>query len=110
MYKTLRDALTAWNKEANERQKLQSTYVAIVVVLLVVAGLVSLVNYDLSQKLLLAVFAAAGLFVINLVVWALLQSLVLLPLERSTPNARRVAAARTTATRPTRASSSRRKR
>lgn len=108
MYKTLRDALSAWNKEANERQKLQYTYVAIVVALLVVAGLVSLVNYDLSQKLLLVVFAAAGLFVINLVVWALLQSLVLLPLERQTPNPRRTAAASTP--RRTSRSTARRKR
>ena len=82
MYKSLKKALQSWNDETNERQKLQHVYVALVIVLVVVAGLVGLVNYQLSQNILMLVFAAAVLFVTNTIVWALLQSLVLLPLDK----------------------------
>ncbi|HEU0266522.1 MAG TPA: hypothetical protein VFQ70_02760 [Candidatus Saccharimonadaceae bacterium] len=88
MYKSLRKSFQTWYESTNERQKMQHTYLTAVVVLIVIAGLVGLVNYQLSQTILALAFGAVALWLINLVVWALLQSLVLLPLSKSQPPAR----------------------
>lgn len=85
MYETIRNSLTEWAHDTSERQKLQHVYIVAVVVLLVVAGLAGLVNYHLSQQILGLAFLAGIVFLVNLVVWALLQSLILLPLDKTTP-------------------------
>lgn len=88
MYKSLKKSFLTWSESTNERQKMQHTYLAAVVVLIILAGLVGLVNYQLSQTVLALAFGAAALWVVNLVVWALLQSLILLPLSKNQPAAR----------------------
>lgn len=82
MYQAFIRTLSAWNRETDARQKMQHSYALLAVVLLVIAGLVSLVNYRLSQNLLTLVFFAVAIFAVNTVMWALLQSLVILPLEK----------------------------
>lgn len=82
MYKSLQSSITEWSESTSERQKLQHVYLMLVVVLLVVAGLAGLVNYSLSQQILGLAFLAAIVFLANLVIWALLQSIVLLPIEK----------------------------
>lgn len=82
MYKSLQEALISWHSQTTDRQKLQHAYIAVIVVLIISAGLIGLINYGLSQRLLFLVFVAGGLFIGNLVGWALLQSLVILPLEK----------------------------
>lgn len=82
MYKTLQQALMGWIQKTDDRQKLQHGYVAVIVLLLIAAGLIGLINEALSQQVLALVFIAGGLFLGNLVAWALLQSLVILPLEK----------------------------
>lgn len=84
MYKSLKKSLYTWSTETSERQKMQHTYIATVIALIVVAGLVGLVNYHLSQNILAIAFLAAAVWVVNLIVWALLQSLVILPLDKNT--------------------------
>lgn len=86
MYKTIQKSLAAWAEDTSERQKLQHVYIIAVVVLLVVAGLAGLVNYQMSQQILGLAFLAGIVFLVNLVIWALLQSLVLLPLEKIKSN------------------------
>lgn len=84
MYASIKKSLIVWNSSTNERQKMQHTYIVAVVALIIIAGLVGLVNYQLSQNILTIAFVAAVLWVANLVVWALLQSLVIFPLEKHT--------------------------
>lgn len=77
MIEALKDMLTQWNAAHSERAKLQHTYVALVILGVVVAGLVALLNYDASRAILRACFAAIGILVANAIVWALLSSMVL---------------------------------
>lgn len=82
MHQQLLTYLQQWSKMTNERAKLQHAYVVGGVALLVIAGLVGLVNYNLGQTLMTIALAAIALFLINAVAWALLTAFVLLPLEQ----------------------------
>lgn len=69
--------LREWNKESNERAKLQRAYIALVAVIIVIAGLITLVNADLGHLIVsLAGFLALACFT-NAVLWALLKSFVI---------------------------------
>jgi high-affinity Fe2+/Pb2+ permease len=74
--------LISWNTTRGEREKLQHAYVAVVLVGLVVAGLVGLLNDNLSGLIVQACLVATGVFLCNVVVWALLYSLVIARLPR----------------------------
>lgn len=76
MIQSFKELLTTWNTEHGERVKLQHAYLVIAVVGLVVAGLVGLVDDYAGQLLVNASLIAAGIFVANIVVWALMYSLV----------------------------------
>lgn len=86
MIEVIQQVLATWNNRTNDKQKLQQTYVGGAVSLLLAAGLVSLVNYQAGQSMLLIALIAFGMFVVNGVVWALLQSFLLrLPADTDTP-------------------------
>lgn len=88
MFKDLTKTLQDWNERTSTRQKMQHTYIVLAIGLIVVAGIVGLVNYDLGQRLLSGAFLAIAAFLANAVVWALLQSFVLLrlpPVKKSLP-------------------------
>lgn len=84
MYESLKSSLITWNDTTSDRTKLQHFYIAIAAALLVVAGVIGLLNQSLGQQLLAVAIAAAGIFIVNAVAWALLQSFVLFRL-RETP-------------------------
>ncbi len=81
MFSNLISIVHEWNETTDSRKKLQHTYLTATVVLVVAAGIIGLINYDLGQKILLAAFISLVVFVINAVVWALVQSLVLLRID-----------------------------
>lgn len=81
MYQSLKTSLNSWNDTTTDRQKMQHMYIAIAAVLLVVAGVIGLLNQALGQQLLAITIAAAGIFLINAIAWALLQSFVLFKLN-----------------------------
>lgn len=60
-----------WLKSTNERQKLQTIYLSIAVVAVVVAGLFSLVNPELGQTILKIAYLAGFVWIVNFVTWAL---------------------------------------
>jgi hypothetical protein len=76
MFTALHNALVEWNRNATDREKLQHTYLTILIVSVVVAGLVSLVDPIAGQDLLLVTAIAAGIFLVNFIIWALLESVV----------------------------------
>ncbi|MBI3889648.1 hypothetical protein HY312_03705 [Candidatus Saccharibacteria bacterium] len=84
MYESLKSSLTTWNDTTSDRTKLQHFYIAIATTLLIIAGVIGLLNQSLGQQLLAVAIAAAGIFIVNAVAWALLQSFVLFCL-RDTP-------------------------
>ncbi len=76
MFKSLLNALIAWNQETNEREKLQHTYISLSVISLFVAGIVSLIDHQTGEDLLMITAAAAAIFFTNGVIWSLLQNAV----------------------------------
>ncbi|RYF29198.1 MAG: hypothetical protein EOO17_02270 [Chloroflexi bacterium] len=81
MYSSLKQSLSSWNDHTSDRQKLQHTFIAIAIILIIVAGVLGLLNQSLGQQILAVSIAAAGVFLVNAVVWALLQSFVLFRLR-----------------------------
>lgn len=77
MFNALKESLQKWNTKYGERAKLQHAYIVAAIGLVVVAGIVGLINHNLSQNILLVAIVSAGAFLINAVVWSLLQSAVL---------------------------------
>lgn len=76
MITTLREILTNWNKKNDDRVKLQHAYFTLIIVLVVVAGLVSLLNVETGRQILLLGSIAGVVFVVNAIAWALLESFV----------------------------------
>jgi tellurite resistance protein TehA-like permease len=95
MYQSLKIALNSWNDSTTDRQKLQHTYIAVAVALLIVAGVLGLINQPLGQQILAIAIAAAVVFLVNAVIWALLQSFVLLRVTITPKPVSRPAAATT---------------
>lgn len=77
MFETLKESLTAWNATTNDRAKLQHAYIVLAISLLVAAGVVGLINHGIGQNVLLLAIISAAMFLVNAVVWSLLQSAVL---------------------------------
>ena len=78
--------LIEWNEKTTERQKLQHVYALVAVAALMIAGVTSLVNYSLGQKLLLIVVLALLVLAVNMMTWALLQSFLLMRLAQNKAN------------------------
>lgn len=74
MLEVLIETLERWNKTKNERQKLQHTFIVLSIVVVVLAGLVSLVNDDIGHAVLLVALVSFAAFCVNAIVWNLLQS------------------------------------
>ena len=70
LYKSLQD----WKLRTDGRQQLQHSYLAVTLGLVLAAGIIGLINYDLGQRILLGAFICIVVFVANAVAWALLQS------------------------------------
>lgn len=81
MYTSIKNMLVKWNATYAEREKLQHAYVALACVLIITAGLIGLINYDLGQQMTAIALLALVVFVVNLVVWTLLQGIVLMRLD-----------------------------
>lgn len=88
MYQRVLTYLTQWNKDTDERVKLQYAYAFGGAALLVIAGLIGLFNYSLGQFLLPIALAAIAIFFINAIVWALLTAFIFLRLERPAAKSR----------------------
>jgi drug/metabolite transporter (DMT)-like permease len=80
MIQSFKEMLTTWNAEHGERVKLQHTYIAAAVVGIILAGLVGLLNREVSQIIVGVSLVSLGIGLANLLVWALLYSLVIIKL------------------------------
>lgn len=77
MYSVLRGALRQWNKSNDRHAKLQYIYSVTAVGLLVLAGLIGLINYNLGQIIVKIAAALLGIAVINAVAWALADAFII---------------------------------
>ncbi len=82
MMNALHELLIDWNKTHDARSKLQHAYGVSAICLVVIAGLTSLINYNLGQSILFVAAVTALIFIANAVLWALLESFVVSKLTR----------------------------
>lgn len=82
MYHVVLQALKEWNKSGDRHTKLQHVYAVGAIVMVVVAGLIGLFNYDLGQFLLTVSFALAAIFFVNVIAWALVNAFLIDRLSR----------------------------
>ena len=83
------DVLRAWNKSTPERVKLQHVYIAIIIAVTVVAGLVSLINVQLGRQLITVAGIALLAVIANALTWALIRVYLLDRLDRKRPNSKK---------------------
>lgn len=84
MLQDIQKSLNRWNGSTTERQKLQHTYLAIIVIGILVAGVVSLVNVDQGRRLTYIALTALATFIMNAIVWNLINSAILSKLTTRT--------------------------
>ena len=75
--KSIRAFLVSWNTTYSDRTKLQHGYAVLAIISLIVAGLVSLINYSLGQSLLFIAIITVLVFIGNGIVWALINTFVI---------------------------------
>ena len=77
MYESAIEFIRKWNATKTERQKLQSVYLLLGVVIIIISGLITFINIDLGYMLVMIGLISLGVFVVNGVSWHLLSSIVL---------------------------------
>ncbi len=77
MLEVIKDTLNRWNVTKSERQKLQHSYLALTMVIVLIAGIFSLFNATLGHNVVLIAVIALAIFFVNALIWNLLQSTVL---------------------------------
>lgn len=74
MFSSLYNALLEWNRQTDDRQKLQHAYLFITILSVLIAGVVSLIDSKTGHDLLIITAAAGMILLVNAVLWALLES------------------------------------
>jgi len=82
----LQSSFTKWRNDTSDRVKLQHVYFVIAIASVLIAGLVGLVSYDTGQQLVAIGLVSLGLFLVNAVVWTLVDGLLLARIDRSEAN------------------------
>lgn len=90
MYRLLQQFLKEWNNNKNQRTKLQQAYLVAIIILSAISGFVSLLNNTTGRLLMLIAAVLAIIYVVNGVVWALLDAFVTPVLPKESLNTRRV--------------------
>jgi len=89
MIQSFKEMLAQWNTDHSERVKLQHTYVAAAIIGILVAGLVGLLNREVSQIIVGVSLISLGIALANVLVWALLYSLVIIKLPSKSRTTRK---------------------
>ena len=75
-------SLRNWRALTPDRLKLQHVYLAVGVASVILAGLIGLINYSTGQRLVSFGLLSLGMYVINAIVWALVDGLLLIRIDR----------------------------
>lgn len=77
MFEALVLSIDKWKAAKNERQKLQHAYLVLAVGIVLFAGVASLFNATLGHNTVKLALIAGGAFLVNAIVWNLLQSSII---------------------------------
>lgn len=81
MIELFKNVLFDWNNDKNQRSKLQQAYFAIIIVLAMFAGVITLFSPSVGQHIMIIAAGFAGVYVVNGVVWTLLEGIVIRRLD-----------------------------
>lgn len=65
MFEVLKDSLNNWNAQKSERQKLQHAYLVLTVIIVLIAGIVSLFDGNLGHNIVLLALLAIAKFLLT---------------------------------------------
>lgn len=81
----IRKQLHSWNNRHDSFTKLQHAYAVLALLVFVIAGIISLVNYQLGQSMLFIALCSLMVFIANGVVWALIRTFLIPAEQKSVP-------------------------
>ena len=88
MYEFIKQSLSSWNHQKDQRRKLQQAYLTAVFIGLVLAGFLTFLNVPQSRLSAMIAAGFAVVYLVNGIAWALLEAFVApnLPKPESTTN------------------------
>lgn len=89
MFENLQAFIKNWAATTSDRQKLQHTYLFLIVLVTFVAGVVTLLNAEKGHQVMYAVIVMAVAFLANALTWNLLNSAVLSKIAPAAPTRRK---------------------
>jgi hypothetical protein len=66
--------LNNWNTNKNERQKLQHAYIILTILIILIAGIISLFNAKHGHSFVKAALFTTAAFTSNAIIWSLVQT------------------------------------
>lgn len=81
---TIKQLLASWNNEKDQRLKMQRAYFVLAVFTAVIAGLTTLVNFELGRILTMLAGFLAVIFIANAIIWALIDAFVVQKIKKIT--------------------------
>ena len=81
MVSLIKQIITTWNAEKNERLKMQQAYFTIVIILAVVSGLVTLINVSIGRSIVMVAAIFALVYLVNAVSWVIFEMVIAKKLE-----------------------------
>lgn len=81
MVSLIKQIITTWNAEKNERLKMQQAYFTIVIILAVVSGLVTLINVSIGRSIIMIAAIFALVYLVNAVSWVIFEMVIAKKLE-----------------------------
>ncbi len=76
MYEFIKQSLSSWNYQKDQRRKLQQAYLTVVLIGLILAGLLTLLNVPQSRLSAMIAAGFAVVYLVNGIAWALLEAFV----------------------------------
>ena len=77
MVELFKNILFYWNDEKNQRSKLQQAYFAVVILLAVVAGVITLFSPAIGQHVMIVAAGFAAVYIVNAIAWTLLEGVII---------------------------------
>jgi membrane associated rhomboid family serine protease len=77
MFEEFLKTLNTWNSTKSERQKLQHTYLALTLVIILISGVISLFRTKYGHDVVKLAVASVVIYGANAIVWGLLESSII---------------------------------
>ena len=77
MFEQIKNNILHWNNVTSDRQKLQHVYLSVTALLIMLAGVMTIFDAAYGHRIAFVAVIALGAFIMNGIVWHLLNSLLM---------------------------------